>query len=420
MKKLLILSGVEINKIFVEAAKELGIYTIVTDYDPDSPAKAFADEAIDISLLDPEGLIEYCKENNVDSVANFTNTLSTETQFKVAEAIGCPTFGNEEQLACLTEKVEFKKICQKYGVDTIPEYTEEEVIAGDIKYPIIIKPDVNSGSKGATICYNHEEALKGIEIAKDNTLNDKIIIEQYLTGLPDFMVFYYFIDGEAYVIGSGDRILGREEDGLQRQCICGVCPSVYQDLFIEKADEQCKKMFKEIGIENGPVFLQGLVDGDKFRFYDPGIRFCGGGLYEMVHKDVTGADIIKASVEYCVYGKTSIDTELLSDSYNMNGKTLTVLMSNLKPGTVGKIEGLDEIREFEEVVDIFQFKEVGDTVEQTGDITQRLCDFILCLDNDKTKINEIIQKIQSIVVCEDSNGEDMLISKVTPEDILNL
>ena len=39
MKKLLMLSGVDQMCQIVEQAKKKGIYTIVTDYLPDSPAK---------------------------------------------------------------------------------------------------------------------------------------------------------------------------------------------------------------------------------------------------------------------------------------------------------------------------------------------------------------------------------------------
>ena len=44
-KKLLILAGAGTHNKVVKAAREMGIYTIVTDYLVDSPAKQIADEA---------------------------------------------------------------------------------------------------------------------------------------------------------------------------------------------------------------------------------------------------------------------------------------------------------------------------------------------------------------------------------------
>ena len=71
-KKLLILCGNVVHVKVVKAAKEMGVYTIVTDSLPieEAPAKAIADEALYINVLDVDALVEYCKENKVDGVIN--------------------------------------------------------------------------------------------------------------------------------------------------------------------------------------------------------------------------------------------------------------------------------------------------------------------------------------------------------------
>jgi hypothetical protein len=61
-KKLLILAGVGPHTKVVEAAKEMGIYTIVADYLPasvHSPAKLVADENLLNNIYDVNGLVEY-------------------------------------------------------------------------------------------------------------------------------------------------------------------------------------------------------------------------------------------------------------------------------------------------------------------------------------------------------------------------
>ena len=45
MKKILVLGGTAQQIKLVEAAKQMGVYTIVVDYLNDSPAKKVADEA---------------------------------------------------------------------------------------------------------------------------------------------------------------------------------------------------------------------------------------------------------------------------------------------------------------------------------------------------------------------------------------
>ena len=60
MEKLLILGGNVLSCDIVRAAKEEGVYTIVTDWnDPQkSPAKLISDEYWNISLMDYDALCE--------------------------------------------------------------------------------------------------------------------------------------------------------------------------------------------------------------------------------------------------------------------------------------------------------------------------------------------------------------------------
>jgi len=71
MKKLLVLAGAGPHCKVVEAAKEMGIYTIVTDYLHDSPAKLIADEALENNIFDVDELVKYVKEHKVDGVLGF-------------------------------------------------------------------------------------------------------------------------------------------------------------------------------------------------------------------------------------------------------------------------------------------------------------------------------------------------------------
>ena len=67
-KKLLLLAGANVHCKVVNAAKEMGVYTIVTDYLKDSPAKEIADESWMLDIKDINGIVGKCKEVGVDGV----------------------------------------------------------------------------------------------------------------------------------------------------------------------------------------------------------------------------------------------------------------------------------------------------------------------------------------------------------------
>ena len=67
-KKLLIMGANPETVSLIKKAKKMGIYTIVTDNNPDAYAKKFADQAENVNAVDVDGLVQLAKYNQVDGV----------------------------------------------------------------------------------------------------------------------------------------------------------------------------------------------------------------------------------------------------------------------------------------------------------------------------------------------------------------
>ncbi len=111
-KKLLILAGAGPHSKVVETAKEMGVYTIVADNLPNSPAKMIADEALMHNIFDIDALVEYGKANHIDGVIGFCIDPTQKPAQQIAERLGLHSFGNKEQTYALTNKHAFKKLCK--------------------------------------------------------------------------------------------------------------------------------------------------------------------------------------------------------------------------------------------------------------------------------------------------------------------
>ena len=417
-KKLLILGGSAVNCKFVLIAKSLGIETVVTDINPDAPAKKIADVALPYSVFDIDHISNYCISNRVDGVANFSNTFSQISSQALINAIGGFGYGDKASIIELTEKNAFKSACTSHGIDIIPTYSESEVMRGLAEYPIIIKPDDNSGSRGINICNSLEEAVEAIQIAKELSQNGDIVIEKYLENKPDFTVTYYCIDGEPYINRLGDRFLGDKCENLDKTCICTAAPSRYSQLFVQEYHEKFKSMLKDMNIKNGPVFMQGFVDGDKIRFYDPGARFPGGGEYETSLKQATGIDYAAMTVKYAVSG--NIDPEPLDyeHGYLLNGLKFIQLSFALKPGKIGRIDGVEAIRMLPYVCSVTLTHNIGDEISSLSNTSRRFCEVCLLIENSPQSIIEKVKKVQSMLICDDINGKNMLAKMVKAEDLI--
>ena len=408
-KRLLILAGAYFHTKVVRAAKEMGIYTIVTDYLEDSPAKKIADESLMFSIMDVDEIVDWCKEHPVDGVLNFCNDVGQWPYQKICEKLGLPCHGTKEQFEIMTDKPKFKKYCIEYGVDVIPEYSEEDIAVGSVEYPVFIKPSDSCASRGQSICYNQEEALLAVEKAKSFSRDGQIVCEKYMGGHQDLATAYFVVDGEPYLVKFGDRHLGRKEDNLAGQVMCTRLPSVHAHEFENNSIAKVKSMIKALGIKYGPVFLQGFADGDTIRYYDPALRMPGGD-YDLVLKKATGFDTVKSLIYFALTGETKESVGNPKNCYLLNDGIALLICFSFRPGIVKKVVGLDTLLHHQYVVYGRQMIFEGEEVPNTGTVKQRGA-AIGAYIPDKSLIKDFIKEVYDTYHVYDDKGEDMIVSK---------
>lgn len=413
-KKLLILCGNVVHIKVVEAAKAMGVYTVVTDTLPleAAPAKQIADEALYLNVLDVDGIVRYCRENKVDGVINYCNDIAQRPHQQICQQLGLPCYGNAEQFFQLTDKNAFKDLCRSYGVDVIPQYSEADISLERVEYPVLVKPVVSRGSRGQAICNNKEELLAALPAAKAESSNGQALIEKYMAGKQDFTISCVVQDGAVYPVRVADRYLGKESDNLSKQCICTVSPSKYTDLYMNRVHDRISNMFRGMGLCNAPVFLQGFVDGETVRFYDPGLRF-PGGEYDQLLLRATGLNMMQSMIALALGEKCHYTREELEKAYLLQNHVALQMCITAGAGTVGRIRGLDQIRELPEVVAVTQRIFEGDRVENTGDVKQRFCEIALVAKKEDAK--SVVTRIQSLLEVVDTAGNNMLVSAFDPE-----
>ena len=109
---------------------------------------------------------------------------------QICERTNLPCYLTDKSLEFSTDKQTFKRLCKKYEIPVVKEYTDIK----NVEYPVIVKPVDNSGARGITICKNESELNSGIETAKKKKKRKEILIEQYLD-YKEATVFYVFING---------------------------------------------------------------------------------------------------------------------------------------------------------------------------------------------------------------------------------
>lgn len=414
-KRLLILGGASVHCKIVEAAKRLGVYTIVADYLTDSPAKKIADESLLISILDVDAIVDWCRKNPVDGVINYCNDPVQKAHQEICERLGLPCYGESvEQIAPLTNKVQFKQMCKECGVSIIPSYTELDIEMGNVEYPLLIKPSDSRGSRGQTICYNKIDAVKGIAFARGESFTGNVIIEKYMGGYDDLELSYVVVDGTPFHIKIEDRYSGDKSTKLDKLCIAVIWPSVHEAEYREKVDAKVCNMIKKMGIKNAPIMLQGFWDNDDVRFYDPGIRIPGDD-FDLAYTASTGIDIPEQFVRYAVTGSFTSDfAQQLKEE--KRSKVMAQIFPGVRPGTITAIKGTDAIKKNPNILRDTYFYSEGETVGEHNDVKQRFAEFVIACDN-MVELKENIDWLFAILKVEDTNGKDLLFAKLDTDVI---
>jgi len=422
-KKLLVIGGSFQHVKLVEAANKMGVITYVTDYFPyeKAPAKQIAHKYFMYNIYDIDDIVDMCKREGIDGVLSTSLDACQKPYYEICRRLNLPCFGKFEQFNILTDKSEFKKFCALSGVDTIPEYDvsdfeTEEVACKKVAFPVLIKPCESRGSRGQTICNTYAETKDAIQFAKKESSNGRIIIEKYMGQANDFSMTILVINKKAYPIRTVDRILGKYEDGLDKLAVGSASPSVFTDVYLTKAHKKVEKFIEAIGLVNAPIFMQGFVDGDTVRFYDPGLRL-PGGEYERMFESVFGRNPMEPLIEFALTGKVE-KVDFRPDDVYLNGKLLAQVLPTLKAGTIKSITGLEEIKNHKNVVSVFERFSVGDTIVETRNVNQRFCEIDIVCDNEE-QTTEVVAWVYKTLRIEDENGQNMIISSFDPNYYVN-
>ena len=409
----MILAGADVHRKLVSAAKEMGVYVIVTDNldSSVSPAKKIADEYWDIDITDVDSIVKKCMEAHVDGVLAYSIDPAQLPYCKICSSLNLPCYGTLEQFEIMTNKRLFKDFCIKNGVEVIPEYSIEDVIADRVKYPVLVKPLDSRGSRGQTVCWSKEVIPHAIDTAKKECGKNGFLIESYLGGeYHDMALAYVVVDGKPYLVKCGDRYLGHRDDNLDRQQMVAVLPSRYVAEYVEKCSPLVEAMISNLGIEFGAVFLQGFYKEGHIYMYDPGLRLPGSD-FDLVLRKSIGLDLPSTFIHYALTGDTKFAVGPLADAYQMGGAICLIFAVAVLPGVVSAVMGIEAFSIDERILSIDQRIYPGDTVPDTGDIRQRAIELIVSLPN-RESIPEFAEYVYSTYRVFDTEGNDMVCSRV--------
>lgn len=209
MDSILIFGAGELQCSLINTVKRMGYRAVVIDPDPKAEGSSIADVFIPLAGDDYEGTRSIALEYNVVALVTTATDNPLPMMAKLAEDLGL-RFPSYDSVMSVLDKGRFKKLLlennipcakgQSYSINEYPEYDK-------LDYPVIIKPNKNSGSRGVVRCNNAEELEKEIDNIRNYCIDNKYIVEEFIEG-DEISVEGLVIDGKLEIIQITDKILG--------------------------------------------------------------------------------------------------------------------------------------------------------------------------------------------------------------------
>lgn len=419
-KKLLVLGGIKTECDIVVTAQKMGAYVIVADYDPQTPARKFADKTVEISATDVDAIVDFCRKEGVDGITTGFVDILMQPCYEACKRLGLPNYVTPKMLSMATNKIDFKSTCLEYGVpvprtyvngNTIPEETYNQ-----INYPVFVKPLDSSGSCGAGVCYSEETLVKQFSDALSYSPSGNAIVEDYITGT-EFLLDYVGVDGDFRLLSMFDRYMSDGRASAVNYANVNLCPPKNIHQYYKEADPIVRNMFRDLGFTDGLIFLQGHTDGKNITFYEMGCRL--GGSFFNLEEAVLGLNPVEMIVRYAFTGKMLNSIEEVSPRSAEFPKTAMVCNYLLEGEneTVANIKGVEEVKALDSFVALIQQRAVGCTIKKDRIVDKPILSFFMVVE-DLYKAKETLSFMNDKIDVTNEEGKSLLSNKYNSEKLV--
>jgi biotin carboxylase len=369
-KTLLIVSGGIEAVDAAKRAKEMGLYVVVSDRDPEAPGFAFADSCI---IADVYGSTETAsaaerfnrKIRKIDGVICVAADAPI-TVAAVAARLGLPGISvATAELAC--DKLAMKRRFAERGVP-VPWFSEIHTVqelqrvAIERGRNLVIKPVDSRGSRGVQRIAQVEDLAKAYALARSHSPTERVMVEEYLDG-PQVSTESIVIEGRCHTPGFSDR----NYEYLETYAPFfiengGDLPSHLPQDIQAKVRDVVTRAAEALEVTNGTVKGDIVVHNGEPYVIELAARLSGGFFCTREIPLNTGIDFIGCAIKVAL-GETVSPEEL-------EPKTSTAVIQRYafpKPGRVVSVTGTEEAMRISGIADVVVTARPGDVIPPAGD-----------------------------------------------------
>ena len=379
----------------VEEIKKMGYMSIVSDGNKDCPCKNKADIFIHKDIFDIDGHLEESlgmEDTLVGVVA--IGIDAPVTAARLAEKFGLPAC-ETSTAELIQNKYTLRKLQKFFGFHHPKfEHVEGQWGINRIDKDLIIKPVLNSGSRGVTILKAGStpmEAMRAVEKARLASRDKCALVEERLYGTEHTVETLVDRHGVCHPCFITDRIFDYSNAALEKGLRH---PSVLPRYVQASAYRLASSMAKAFMLESTPLKLDIMVTENGIVAIEATTRMSGGFDCQYLVPAATGKNLIRAGIE------VALGNDIPLECLDIKKNKVAVSNSLWPPeGIIKSITGVKEASKLEGVVKIIMSRKEGDFIEPYTDCAKRVC-FVITVGNTYGEAMGVFEEVKNIIKIE--------------------
>ena len=159
----------------------------------------------------------------------------------------------------------------------------------------MVKPADSNAASGVKKAVNQEQLVDYLKQAKAFSRTGRAVVEEFFSGT-EISAYCFIEHSQAKLIMASERISTIEGDDRVLKCYATVTPPAVSDVAMFKVRDAAEQIARAFSLDNTPLHVQALINGDEISIIEFAPRVGGGISYETI-RNMTGFDIISSTID---------------------------------------------------------------------------------------------------------------------------
>jgi biotin carboxylase len=345
-RRLLVIGAGPAQVGLLRAARARALFVVVCDQDPAALGLDFADRHALVSTEDEEGIEEVARAEAVEGLIAPGIDWPVAIAARVAARLELSHPIRPESAEAAVSKLRQRELFAEHDVPqprwasvTSPEQVTDCYLD---RVPCVVKPPDRQGQKGVELVRRSEELRTAVEAALAESRNGEALVEEYVDG-PEVTVNAFSVNGRFHPLTVTDRLTA--DLPAFGVALAHVWPSQH-----EMADV-ARHAAEALGIRDGPTYTQIRVGPDGPRVMELAARLGGGHDAELCDAAL-GVDLNALAIAAALGHRPNVP-----EARPSGGACVSFLVS--PAGRLERVEGLEEARGVDGVLDVVVYRRPG-------------------------------------------------------------